>query len=78
MVNTPTSSLALAANHARFSELVEQALAYSRQIGARDAVAEVSESLGLSVSVRKNAIETVDKTRDRPTDLTGPAGHSRV
>ncbi|SPU49209.1 protease [Bordetella trematum] len=50
---TTSSSLPIAANHARFSELVEQVLAYARQAGASDAVAEVSESLGLSVSVRK-------------------------
>ena len=60
-----SSSLPLAANHARFSELVEQTLAYARQIGASDAAAEVSESLGLSVSVRKNDIETVEQTRDQ-------------
>mgnify|MGYP002041125414 FL=1 len=65
-----SSSLPLAANHARFSELVEQTLAYARQIGASDAAAEVSESLGLSVSVRKNDIETVEQTRDRSLDLS--------
>jgi PmbA protein len=77
MVNTSTSSLPLAENHARFSELVEQALAYARQIGASDAAAEVSESLGLSVSVRKDDIETVEQTRDRSLDLTVYAGQSR-
>src|SRR3546814_4243543 len=70
-------SLPLAANRARFSELVEQVLAYARSIGASDAVAEVSESLGLSVSVRKNDIETVEQTRDRSLDLTVYAGQSR-
>ncbi|EWM43886.1 modulator of DNA gyrase family protein [Bordetella holmesii 41130] len=74
---TSSSSLPIAANHARFSELVEQVLGYARQIGASDAVAEVSESLGLSVSVRKNDIETVEQTRDRSLDLTVYAGQSR-
>lgn len=74
---TSSSSLPIAANHARFSELVEQVLAYARQIGASDAAAEVSESLGLSVSVRKNDIETVEQTRDRSLDLTVYAGQSR-
>ncbi len=72
-----SSSLPLAANHARFSELVEKTLAYAREIGASDAAAEVSESLGLSVSVRKNDIETVEQTRDRSLDLTVYAGQSR-
>jgi len=76
MVNS-SNSLPIAANHARFSELVEQVLAYARQAGASDAAAEVSESLGLSVSVRKNDIETVEQTRDRSLDLTVYAGQSR-
>lgn len=76
MVNS-SSSLPVAANQARFSELVEKALAYARQAGASDAVAEVSESIGLSVTVRKNDIETVEQTRDRSLDLTVYAGQSR-
>lgn len=74
---TSSSSLPIAANHARFSELVESALAHARKAGASDAVAEVSESLGLSVSVRKNDIETVEQTRDRSLDITVYAGQSR-
>jgi PmbA protein len=76
MVNS-SSSLPVAANQARFSELVEKVLAYARKAGASDAVAEVSESLGLSVSVRRNDIETVEQTRDRSLDLTVYAGQSR-
>ncbi|SAI47929.1 protease [Bordetella ansorpii] len=76
MVNS-SSSLPVAANHARFSELVEKVLDYARRAGASDAVAEVSESLGLSVSVRKDDIETVEQTRDRSLDLTLYAGQSR-
>ncbi|OZI40798.1 metalloprotease PmbA [Bordetella genomosp. 1] len=74
---TSSSSLPIAANHARFSELVESALAHARKVGASDAAAEVSESLGLSVSVRKNDIETVEQTRDRSLDITVYAGQSR-
>ncbi|OZI27473.1 metalloprotease PmbA [Bordetella genomosp. 7] len=77
MVNSSSSSLPLAANHARFSELIEQVLAHARQIGASDAAAEVSESLGLSVTARKDDIETVEQTRDRSLDLTVYAGNSR-
>ncbi len=76
MVNS-SSPLPVAANQARFSELVEKVLAYARRAGASDAVAEVSESLGLSVSVRSNDIETVEQTRDRSLDLTVYAGQSR-
>lgn len=76
MSNT-TTSLPIAANHARFSEIVTFVLAHARQIGASDAAAEVSESLGLSVSVRKNDIETVEQTRDRSLDVTVYAGQRR-
>jgi len=76
MVNS-SSTLPIDANHARFRELVEKVLGYARKAGATDAVAEVSESLGLSVAVRKNDIETVEQTRDRSLDLTVYAGQSR-
>jgi PmbA protein len=74
---TYSSSLPVAENQARFSELVESVLAHARKVGASDAVAEVSESLGLSVSVRKNDIETVEQTRDRSLDVTVYAGQRR-
>ena len=70
-------SLPIAANHARFSEIIEFVLAHARKTGASDAAAEVSESLGLSVSVRKNDIETVEQTRDRSLDVTVYAGQRR-
>ncbi|CAM3588925.1 metalloprotease PmbA [Bordetella sputigena] len=76
MVNN-SSSLPVAENQARFSELVQSVLAHARKVGASDAVAEVSESLGLSVSVRKNDIETVEQTRDRSLDVTVYAGQRR-
>jgi PmbA protein len=74
---TYSTFLPVAENHARFSELVERTLAHARKAGASDAAAEVSESLGLSVSVRKNDIETVEQTRDRSLDVTVYAGQRR-
>jgi PmbA protein len=71
------STLTLAANQARFNEIIERTLIYARQIGASDAAAEVSEGIGLSVSVRKNDIETVEQTRDRSLDVTVYAGQRR-
>lgn len=76
MANTSTS-LPIAANHARFSEIIEFVLAHARATGASDAAAEVSESLGLSVSVRKKDIETVEQTRDRSLDITVYDGQRR-
>jgi PmbA protein len=71
---TYLSPLPVAENHARFSALVERALAYASKLGASDAVAAVSEGSGLSVSVRKNDIETVEQTRDRSLEITLYAG----
>lgn len=54
--------LPIAENQARFRELVEEALRHARGVGASDAAAEVSESSGLSVSVRNGDIETDRKS----------------
>ena len=47
-------------SRAQFQDLVEQALTHARRLGATDAGAEASEGCGLSVSVRKGALETVE------------------
>ncbi len=72
-----TSHLSIIENQARFRQLVHDALQYAKSIGASDAAAEVSESCGLSVSVRNKDIETVEQTRDRSLDVTVFAGHRR-
>lgn len=60
-----------------FEELVQLALSHAKKQGASDAAAEVSESGGLSVSVRKGNIETVEKTQDRSLGVTVYAGNAR-
>lgn len=72
-----TLHLPIIENQARFRELVNDALHYAKSIGASDAVAEVSENCGLSVSVRNKDIETVEQTRDRSLDVTVYAGNRR-
>ena len=42
----------------QFQQMVDDALALAKSIGATDAATEVSEGAGLSVSVRKERIET--------------------
>ena len=49
----------------RFRQLVDDALAFAKSLGASDAGAEVSEGVGLSVSVRKGEIENVERNRDK-------------
>src|SRR5690606_35703522 len=77
MSDHPNSYLPIAKNQARFRELVSDALTHAKFLGASDAAAEVSESRGLSVSVRNKDIETVEQTRDRSLDVTVFAGQRR-
>ncbi len=65
------------AQQAQFRELVGDALRHAKQVGATDAAVEISESRGLSVSVRQRAIETIEQTRDRSMAVTVFAGQRR-
>src|SRR5215207_5043663 len=62
---------------ADFEELVYFALAHARQLGATDAGAEASEGCGLSVSVRKGELETVERNRDKSLGITVYVGNRR-
>ncbi|VCU68545.1 peptidase PmbA [Pigmentiphaga humi] len=64
-------------DQAVFRGLIEQVLGEARQAGATDAAAEVSESQGLAVTVRRGALETVEQTRDRSLDVTVYVGQRR-
>ena len=64
-------------SRAQFQGLVEQALAHARRLGATDAGAEASEGCGLSVSVRKGALETVERNRDKSLGVTVYVGNRR-
>jgi PmbA protein len=60
-----------------FQGLVEDALGLAKQLGASDAAAEVSEGVGLSVSVRKGEIENVERNRDKSMGITVYVGQRR-
>jgi PmbA protein len=62
---------------ADFEELVDTALAHARKLGATDAGAEASEGCGLSVSVRKGELETVERNRDKSLGITVYVGSQR-
>ena len=61
----------------RFQQYVEDALAFARTLGATDAAAEVSEGVGLSVSVRKGEVENVERNRDKSMGITVYVGQRR-
>lgn len=60
-----------------FRQLVEDALKLARKVGATDAVAEVSEGAGLSVSTRLGEIENVERNRDKSIGVTVYVGQRR-
>ena len=61
----------------QFRQYVEDALAFARSVGATDAGVEVSEGVGLSVSVRKGEIENVERNRDKSMGVTVYMGQRR-
>lgn len=77
MTEQSSSFLPISKHQAEFRDLVQQAIGHAQSLGATDAAAEVSESRGLSVSVRNQDIETVEQTRDRSLDVTVFAGQRR-
>jgi PmbA protein len=64
-------------SRADFEELVDLALEHARSLGATDAGAEASEGCGLSVSVRKGELETVERNRDKSLGITVYVGSQR-
>lgn len=71
------ASLPIAEQQAHFREVVSDALSHAKSQGATEAVAEISESKGLVVSVREGDIETIEQTRDRSLNVTVYAGKRR-
>jgi PmbA protein len=61
----------------QFQNLVNQALEQAKRLGATDAAAEASEGYGLSVSVRKGELETVERNRDKSLGITVYVGQRR-
>ncbi len=72
-----SSSAGFAYTREQFKGLVESALSTARTLGASDAVAEVSEGVGLSVSVRKGEVENVERNRDKSISITVYDGQRR-
>jgi PmbA protein len=59
------------------SDLVEKVLKYAKQRGASDAVSEVSEGFGLSVTVRQQEVETIERNQDKVLGVTVFFGQQR-
>jgi PmbA protein len=61
----------------RLRDLAQEALAVARTLGASDASCEASETTGLSVTVRKRKVETIEHTRDKGLGVTVYLGRRR-
>ena len=61
----------------QFQQIVEDTLKLARELGASDAGAEVSEGVGLSVSVRRGELENVERNRDKSLGVSVYLGQRR-
>ena len=61
----------------QFQQMVDDTLAEARRLGASDAGVEVSEGIGLSVSVRMGELENVERNRDKSLGVTVYLGQRR-
>jgi PmbA protein len=72
-----TKAQGFAYSREQFQQLVEDTLGMARTVGASDAGVEVSEGAGLSVSVRKGALENVERNRDKSIGVAVYLGQRR-
>uniref|UniRef100_UPI003751717E metalloprotease PmbA n=1 Tax=Undibacterium sp. TaxID=1914977 RepID=UPI003751717E len=61
----------------QFKQITQDMLRIARDKGATDAAVEVSEGGGLSISVRKGKIETIEQNRDKGIGITVYVGKKR-
>jgi len=75
--SSPTKPTGFAYQREQFQQYVDDALTFARSLGASDAGVEVSEGVGLSVSVRKGEVENVERNRDKSMGVTVYIGQRR-
>jgi PmbA protein len=61
----------------QFQQITQDMLRIAKEKGATDAAVEVSEGGGLSISVRKSKIETIEQNRDKGIGITVYIGKKR-
>jgi len=75
MADTKTQGFAFKPD--QFQQIIEDVLKIAKAAGASDAAAEVSEGVGLSVSVRKGEVENVERNRDKSVGVAVYIGQRR-
>ena len=61
----------------QLKQLARDVLAYAKAHGGTDCAVEISEGSGLSVSVRKSQVETIEQNRDKGMGVTVFIGQRR-
>jgi PmbA protein len=61
----------------QLKQLARDVLGFAREQGASDAAVEISEGSGLSVSVRRGKIETIEQNKDKGLGVTVYCGQRR-
>ncbi|MFZ6774358.1 metalloprotease PmbA [Undibacterium sp. SXout7W] len=61
----------------QLKQIAQDMLRFAREKGASDAAVEISEGGGLSISVRKGKIETIEQNRDKGIGITVYIGQKR-
>ncbi len=75
--SSATSAAGFSYSRDDFLQIVDDALKIAKQLGATGAAAEVSEGVGLSVSVRKGELENVERNRDKSVGVSVYIGQRR-
>ena len=61
----------------QLKQLARDVLAFAKEIGGTDAAVEISEGSGLSVTVRRGKIETIEQNKDKGMGVTVYIGQKR-
>ena len=77
MTSVSRDNTGFAFRQEQFQQIVEDTLRMARELGASDAGAEVSEGVGLSVSVRNGELENVERNRDKSLGVSVYLGQRR-
>jgi PmbA protein len=62
----------------QLKEIAQDVLRFAKEKGASDAAVEISEGQGLSVTVRKGQIETIEQNKDKGIGVTVYLGRDRA
>ncbi|KQQ47403.1 peptidase PmbA [Duganella sp. Leaf126] len=74
---SPSLSLSFSHTHEQLQQLARDVLGYAKAQGGTDCEVDFSEGSGLSVSVRRNQIETIEQNRDKGMGVTVHLGRRR-